>query len=114
MAGRVPVSLKSCSAGVVLSGRIPFLRGDHQRAVRKNEPDKRGEIFASVEALAKDRCHRSVGYTTVTNDGLPEDPESIAPRAASSWAFELAPERSLFHAYIGKFRSRGFRELQAG
>jgi len=46
-------------------------------------------------------------------DGLPEDPESIAPRAASSWAFELAPERSLFHAYIGKFRSRGFRELQA-
>ena len=38
VAGRVPVSLKSCSAGVVLSGRIPFLRGDHQRAVRKNEP----------------------------------------------------------------------------
>jgi len=58
VAGRVPVSLKSCSAGVVLSGRIPFLRGDHQRAVRKNEPDKRGEIFASVEALAKDRAHQ--------------------------------------------------------
>jgi hypothetical protein len=48
------------------------------------------------------------------NDGLPEKPESIAQRAASSWAFELAPEQSLLHAYIGKFRSRDSREPQAG
>jgi hypothetical protein len=46
--------------------------------------------------------------------GCLKNPESIAPHAASSSAFELAPERSLLHAYIGGFRSRDSGEPQAG
>jgi hypothetical protein len=52
------------------------------------------------------------GYTTSTKDRPPEKPR--IQRAASSWAFRIAPERSLLHAYIGKFRPRDSGELQAG
>jgi hypothetical protein len=34
---RVPVSLKSCSPRVVLSGRVPFLREYHQRGRHSEE-----------------------------------------------------------------------------
>src|SRR5215469_2833991 len=87
------IRLSTCIIALERIFRWERTRRSHERFSRQ----KWGRLW---------RWRKSVGYTTATNDGLPEDPESIAPRAASSWAFELAPERSLLHAYIGKFRSR--------
>src|SRR6516162_7237684 len=49
-------------------------------------------------------CRKSVGYTTATNDGLPEKPRVRRAARCIFLGLDLAPEGSLLHAYIGKFR----------
>src|SRR6516225_8575345 len=64
------------------------------------------ERFSRRKSVPLWPCHKSVGYTTVTNDGLPEKPQVHGAARCISWAFRIAPERSLWHAYIVKVRSK--------
>src|SRR6516225_9116440 len=61
------------------------------------------------------RCRKSAGYTTATNDGLPEK-----AKPHSRYALDLlgpskfAPEPSPSRAYIGEFRNFVHRLRQSG
>jgi hypothetical protein len=50
----------------------------------KDSPERRRKWGPSWQ------CHRSVDCTTVTSDGLPEEPDSTPPRTFSPWAIWLS------------------------